>query len=127
MYKQSWGYNIQAFYIGTQQECWWWCCFDDVDEDDDDDNDDDDDDDDNDDDDNDDDNIATTSEFWSTVTISFWQELVNYFDFHNYDLKGASSGRKLDPRRRKAEVQVSALCSISLLLVWISNLVIYLV
>ncbi|XP_078384438.1 glutaminase kidney isoform, mitochondrial-like isoform X2 [Oculina patagonica] len=37
--------------------------------------------------------------------MQFCKELVNYFDFHNYDLKGASSGRKLDPRRRKAEVQ----------------------
>ena len=43
------------------------------------------------------------------MTISIDQELVNYFDFHNYDLKGASSGRKLDPRRRKAEVQVCIL------------------
>jgi len=37
--------------------------------------------------------------------MQFCKELVNYFDFHNYDLKGVSSGRKLDPRRRKAEVQ----------------------
>ncbi|KAJ7350997.1 hypothetical protein OS493_037354 [Desmophyllum pertusum] len=37
--------------------------------------------------------------------MQFCKELVNLFDFHNYDLKGASSGRKLDPRRRKAEVQ----------------------
>lgn len=37
--------------------------------------------------------------------MQFCKELVSLFDFHNYDLKGASSGRKLDPRRRKAEVQ----------------------
>lgn len=37
--------------------------------------------------------------------IQFCKELVNLFNFHKYDLKGAIAGRKLDPRRRKAEVQ----------------------
>ena len=28
------------------------------------------------------------------------------FNFHKYDLKGAISGRKIDPRWKRAEVQV---------------------
>lgn len=37
--------------------------------------------------------------------IQFCKELVNLFNFHKYDLKGDISGRKIDPRKKQAEVQ----------------------
>lgn len=37
--------------------------------------------------------------------MQFCKELVKVFNFHKYDLKGVISGRKIDPRWKRAEVQ----------------------